>query len=79
MIFNKDWRFWLEWASTVILIIGVGLTSFNIFPLNNYVSFVGNMGWTAVAIIWRKWSLLSVQLIISIIYIIGTIDYWTHQ
>ena len=58
MLRNKDWLFWTEWVSTAILIAGVTLTSFNIFPANLYLGLIGNFGWTIISIKWRKWSLL---------------------
>lgn len=61
----------LEWSSTVILLVGVYLTAVNIYPMNVYISLIGNFGWLIVAIIWRKWSLLVVQLVISTIYLYG--------
>lgn len=63
-----------EWAITIILIIGVALTSYNIFPLNLWVSAVGNIGWLYLGIIWKKWSLFTVQLIITAIYLAGLIN-----
>ncbi len=61
----------LEWSSTVVLLIGVYLTAVNIYPMNVYISLVGNFGWLVIAVIWRKWSLLTVQLVIVAIYIYG--------
>lgn len=61
----------LEWSSTVVLLIGVYLTAVNIYPMNVYISLVGNFGWLVVAVIWRKWSLLTVQLVIVAIYMYG--------
>jgi hypothetical protein len=72
MTINRD--FVLEWAITVILIVGVALTSFNIFPLNLWISLVGNIGWLYLGWVWRKWSLLVVQLVITAIYIVGLIS-----
>ena len=61
----------LEWSSTVVLLIGVYLTAVNIYPMNVYISLVGNFGWLLVAVIWRKWSLLTVQLVIVALYMYG--------
>jgi hypothetical protein len=69
---SKD--FILEWGITVTLIVGVALTSFNIFPLNLWVSMIGNVGWLYLGYIWRKWSLFVVQLVITAIYIIGLLN-----
>jgi hypothetical protein len=70
--FNKqNWEFWFEWLCTIILIVGVALTSYNVYPLNIWLSFLGNLGWMVLGYIWRKWSLFVVELIITIIYIAG--------
>lgn len=61
----------LEWTSTAVLLVGVYLTAVNIYPMNVYISLLGNFGWLVVAIIWRKWSLLVVQLVISMLYLYG--------
>ena len=61
----------IEWTLTALLITGVTLTSFNIYPMNLWVCLAGNIGWIYLAWIWRKWSLFVVQLIITIIYILG--------
>ncbi len=68
---KQTWEFWFEWFCTFTLILGVALTSYNIYPLNLWVSMAGNLGWLAIGYIWRKWSLFVVQLIITIIYIAG--------
>lgn len=61
----------LEWSSTVVLLVGVYLTAVNIYPMNVYISLVGNFGWLVVAVLWRKWSLLTVQLVIVALYLYG--------
>lgn len=75
---TKDKVFWTEWGSTAILIVGVILTSFNIFPLNIYFSLAGNAGWAIVSIAWRKWSLLVIQGVVSAIYFVGLISHYTN-
>jgi hypothetical protein len=70
--FNRDFVF--EWLCTATLIAGVALTSFNIYPLNLWVSLVGNLGWLMLGWMWKKWSLFIVELVISTIYIVGIID-----
>ena len=67
-------EFVLEWTSTALVIVGAVLTAWNIYPMNLAVQFVGNVGWFAVGYMWRKWSLMTIQLIISIIYVSGLIS-----
>lgn len=68
-LLSRPWQFWFEWVNTAILIAGAVLTSLNMYPLNIWFLFVANLGWAVLGIIWRKWSLLTVQIVITIIYI----------
>jgi hypothetical protein len=74
---KKKLEWYVEWTSTIILIIGVALTAFDVYPLNAFMSLLGNLGWFVMALYWRKWSLGIVQIIVSLIYVIGLIHlYW---
>jgi hypothetical protein len=61
----------IEWTSTATLLIGVALTSFNIYPLNLWICLIANAGWALVGILWKKWSLLLVQIVITVLYVAG--------
>jgi hypothetical protein len=63
--------FWIEWASTAVLITGVLLTSLNVYPLNLAFNFAGNLGWFVIGFMWRKYSLIVVQTVILAIYFAG--------
>jgi hypothetical protein len=73
---QQPWTWWFEWGITALLIAGVILTSFNIYPLNIYILLVSNFGWVVQAILWRKTSLFIVQLVVTVIYVIGIINTW---
>ena len=70
---SKSWMFWFEWICTFVLLIGVVLTSFDIFPLNIWFLLIGNLGWIVLGIVWRKTSLIVLQTVITIIYVAGLI------
>ena len=71
-----DYEWCMEWGSTALLLVGVALTSFNVYPLNLYICLAANAGWTVMGILWRKWSLLIVQAVVSAIYVFGLINYY---
>ena len=71
---RKPWQFWFEWGITALLIAGVVLTSFNVYPLNIWILMISNVGWVIQAVLWRKTSLFVVQLVITIIYLVGIIN-----
>ena len=67
---TKLWIF-TEWAATAVLIVGVALTSYNIYPANVYVSTLGNLLWFFIAFHWQKKSLIIIQSFILVLYIMG--------
>ena len=75
---NKRLEWCMEWGSTALLLVGVALTAFNVFPLNLWVCLAANVGWTVMGIIWKKWSLLIVQAVVSAIYIFGMVTYYFY-
>lgn len=66
---RQPWQFWFEWINTAVLIAGAVLTSLNIYPLNIWFLFAANLGWAMLGVMWRKWSLLTVQTVITLIYL----------
>ena len=69
---NKIWTF-IEWAATITLIVAVGLTSWNVYPANIYMSALGNFLWLLMALHWKKWSLITIQVFILLIYAAGVL------
>ena len=69
------WKMY-EWASTGVLILGVILTSFNFYPENIFISMLGNFMWVALGIAWKKWSLITIQIVVTIIYFFGLYKYF---
>lgn len=72
---TKLWIF-IEWLATAVLIVGVALTSWNIYPANIYISAAGNLLWFLVGYHWKKWSLITIQIIVTGIYAVGMWKYW---
>ena len=69
-MFEKIW----EWAATAVLIVGVALAAWNIYPLNIWFSLLGNAMWAVLGIMWRKWSLITIQVVVTFIYIAGLLS-----
>ena len=66
----------IEWSATACFLISVALTSLDIFPVNLYVSLATNLLWLWVGIIWRKWSLITVEAVVCVMYTVGIAKYW---
>lgn len=62
---------YLKWLATAMVIFGAVLTSANIAPLNIWVFNVGNLSWMIVGLLWLEWSLVALNGILVLIYVIG--------
>lgn len=71
---QTKWWIFTEWAATITLILGVALTSWNVYPANIYMSTVGNFLWLLMALHWKKWSLITIQVFIILLYAGGIIN-----
>ena len=66
---------YVKWASSIFLIIGMILTAYNIYPYNLFYHVVGLAGWLLVSIIWNDRSLIMLNAVALVIYAIGIIAY----
>jgi len=71
LITKKHLEFVGEWGATLLLIIGVALTSYKVMPANLIVSSAASVAWVGLGLYWKKWSLVVVNLLLGAIYISG--------
>ena len=69
-----DW--YIKWIASVVLVVGVILTSNNIYPLNLMVHAVGMFGWFIVAIIWNDRALLVVNAVSLSLLLNGLVAFY---
>ena len=69
-----DW--YIKWIASIILVVGVILTSNNIYPLNLMVHAVGMFGWFIVAIIWNDRALLVINAVSLSLLLNGLVSYY---
>ncbi len=72
---NKNLDWYIQWTSSIVLMIGTLLTSMNLYPWNMFFQFIGLGGWLIVSIMWRNIPLILVNLTGVITLLIGII-YW---
>jgi len=65
----------LKWWGTGLCLVGIALTSFNIFPLNIIFGFVGSGLWTLAGYLQRDTPLFLVEFVATIMYAFGIIAY----
>ena len=72
--YTLDW--YIKWIASIILVIGVILTSNNIYPLNLIVHAIGMFGWFIVAIIWNDRALLVINAVSLVLLINGLVSFY---
>ena len=60
-IHTLDW--YIKWMASFLLIIGVVLTSNNIFPANLIFHAIGMLGWFVVGILWNDRALIVINAV----------------
>ena len=69
-----DLSWYIKWASSVLLIIAMILTSSNIYPYNLYPAIVGMIGWLIVGLLWHDRALIVLNAISVAIYLLGIVN-----
>ena len=68
----------IKWLGTTLCLIGIWLTSFNVYPLNLFFGLIGSALWTLAGILQNDAPLVLVEGIAVVIYIVGFISYLVH-
>ena len=67
---------WLKWASSLILIVAMIMTTNNVYPFNMFLQFVGVAGWLIVSVMWNDRSLIVVNAVACAIFLNGIFQYF---
>ena len=65
----------LKWSGTILCLIGIALTSFNIYPLNLFFGLVGSVLWTLAGFLQQDAPLVLVEAVAVVIYVMGVITW----
>lgn len=65
----------LKWTGTVLCLLGIALTSFNVYPANIFLSFIGSGLWTLAGMIQRDVPLMLVEFVAVVLYLVGIITW----
>jgi multidrug transporter EmrE-like cation transporter len=69
----KEYISIIKWLGTILCLAGIGLTSFNIYPINIVLSLIGSVLWTFAGWAQKDTPLFLVELVAVIFYIAGII------
>lgn len=63
----------MKWCGTILCLIGIALTSLNIFPLNLWFGLVGSALWTWSGLCQKDYALFTVEAVAVLMYLFGII------
>ena len=63
----------IKWLGTTLCLIGIALTSFNIYPINIVLSLIGSTLWTYAGWAQKDVPLFLVEAVAVVMYMAGVI------
>ena len=66
-----DLSWYIKWAASAFLIVGMILASANLFPYNIMVASVGVLGWLIVGMLWHDRALILLNGALALILTMG--------
>jgi len=61
----------IKWSGTILCLIGIALTSFNIYPINIYLGFIGSALWAYAGYKQKDYALFLVEFVAVAMYLMG--------
>jgi len=71
-----DLSWYIKWISSVFIIMGMALTSANIFPMNIIVHGIGVTGWLVVGMLWHDRALIFLNAVAIFVYATGLLNHY---
>ena len=72
-----DLSWYIKWTSSIILLIGMMLTSMEISPYNLYLHLIGVAGWFVVGMLWHDRALIFLNAVAIAVFVMGIVKYHT--
>ena len=63
----------IGWLANIITIVGVTLTSFDVYPLNIAILSLACVFWVITGLLWKKPELWTLNALICVIYLYGLV------
>ena len=71
-----DLSWYVKWASSIIIIVGMVLSSANIYPLNIWVHMFGVTGWLIVGMLWHDRALIFLNAVAIFVFASGLVNHY---
>jgi hypothetical protein len=69
----------LRWLGTALCVLGIILTSFNIYPINIIFGLIGSILWATVGLRRNDYALFFVEFAAVVVYIAGVVYYLAKE
>ena len=69
---------YLKWVATAFLMLGAALNSTNIYPWGPIANLFGGGCWLIVSIMWREAALITTNIVLASITMIGLLYTYIH-
>ena len=71
-----DVSWYIKWASSIIIIFGMMLSSANIYPMNIWVHLFGVSGWMIVGMLWHDRALIFLNGVAIFVFASGLVNHY---
>ena len=71
-----DLSWYIKWASSIIIIFGMMLSSANIYPMNIWVHLFGVSGWMIVGMLWHDRALIFLNGVAIFVFESGLVNHY---
>ena len=71
-----DLSWYIKWVSSIFIIIGMALTSANLFPINIIIHGIGVAGWLVVGMLWHDRALIFLNAVAIFVYATGLLNHY---
>ncbi len=71
-----DLSWYIKWVSSIFIIIGMALTSANLFPINIIIHGIGVTGWLVVGMLWHDRALIFLNAVAIFVYGTGLLNHY---
>ena len=71
-----DLSWYIKWASSIIIIFGMMLSSANIYPMNIWVNLFGVSGWMIVGMLWHDRALIFLNGVAIFVFASGLVNHY---
>ena len=71
-----DLSWYIKWVSSIFIIIGMALSSANIFPLNIIIHGIGVSGWLVVGMLWHDRALIFLNTVAIFVYATSLLNHY---